>query len=861
MSSDNREIVEEIPVPSAEKERRKIWQDNPNSQVPRSTYYRWKSIQRRCNLDEDSSSETSEPDSDVNSSIQGENDSFDVSNSTISESSTDNEEDGEKDHEEDSEEDNDNLDERDLVAESDDEQIIEDSDDEHNSTNSYEVDSNSSIASMVNALYDGSDISLTRSILLLMNLYIQNKLTKTSLQALLIYIQEILPKPNNMPKTLHNLFKFIENEAHSARIIKYYYCKKCLFYNNTNPVLTKCPSCSSTEGTSFFFEIDLVEQIKYLFEERNLANKLHVSNHEPNVITDITDGSEYKRVNSHQKRGKFDLTLILNTDGISIVKSSKSNCWPLMFMIAELPEHLRESFICIIGIWYDSTKKPLMNTFLQPFCEKLITCFYDGITWVDPATKETCTTRITAPLFIADAPARAEIQNIQYFTGKYGCNICEIKMKRCQVPEGKKRIRAYIFSEKVSRLRSDDRMTKQAEIAFKDNLPHKRGVKGISIVSAIPLLKLETCVLPEYMHSVLLGVGKQFINLWFHKKGVWNIKQFVSEIDDKLKDIHPPYFFNRMPRSLKYLPFYKASEFYNVVLFYSIPIFFQYLPDLYFQHWLLFVVAIFSLLEKPIYIDSELKRAEILLQLFVRDIKELYRDRQYTYNVHQLLHLTLCIERWGPLWSTSAFPFENVNGMLAKCVHGTKNLGQEMANNLKIAQGVQSLKITCASKNNTVDFFSNQSQKPELKDNINITECNDYRLIEIVKTLNFNIDNTHFFARAIINNRAYSSTTYKKTQTNSYTVKINLNDKMVYGEIVVFTKIEEKLGYIVRTFDVDYTKRFCHRESNTIVQHILPIIETNNFIKIDAENVECIVHVIRVLDFICERPNNLNKVM
>ena len=70
-----------------------------------------------------------------------------------------------------------------------------------------------------------------------------------------------------------------------------------------------------------------------------------------------------------------------------------------------------------------------MDTFLRPLCEKLNDSFQNGILWTNPKTQETFVSKLVAPLFIADAPARAELQNILYFSGKYGCNICEIEKK------------------------------------------------------------------------------------------------------------------------------------------------------------------------------------------------------------------------------------------------------------------------------------------------------------------------------------------------------------------------------------------------------------------------------------------------
>lgn len=102
-------------------------------------------------------------------------------------------------------------------------------------------------------LYDNSQTTIYRSVLAIMNFYIQHKLTRAALRDLLKILQVLLPKTNSMPKTDFQLFRMIDKAAPTCNFIKHYYCKKCLFYNNTNPVMEVCSSCLSTEGTSFFF--------------------------------------------------------------------------------------------------------------------------------------------------------------------------------------------------------------------------------------------------------------------------------------------------------------------------------------------------------------------------------------------------------------------------------------------------------------------------------------------------------------------------------------------------------------------------------------------------------------------------------
>lgn len=70
----------------------------------------------------------------------------------------------------------------------------------------------------------------------------------------------------------------------------------------------------------------------------------------------------------------------------------------------------------------------------------------------------------------------------------------------------------------------------------------------------------------------------------------------------------------------------------------------------------------------------------------------------------------------GPLWATSAFSFESHNGFLAKIVHGTKNMGQEMMNNLKFVEGANIIKTKVKrrniSPNKKMYFISNYLEKP-----------------------------------------------------------------------------------------------------------------------------------------------------
>lgn len=53
------------------------------------------------------------------------------------------------------------------------------------------------------------------------------------------------------------------------------------------------------------------------------------------------------------------------------------------------------------------------------------------------------------------------------------------------------------------------------------------------------------------------------------------------------------------------------------------------------------------------------------LELCVKDFQKLYGFVNMSFNMYQLLHACdYCVRNWGPLWVTSAFGFENINGVL-----------------------------------------------------------------------------------------------------------------------------------------------------------------------------------------------------
>jgi hypothetical protein len=102
------------------------------------------------------------------------------------------------------------------------------------------------------------------------------------------------------------------------------------------------------------YYLDIQEQITNIMKKFTSNDLKHQSN--DSNLTDKRDGSIYKEFsNAEEDKGQNAFSLFIDTDGISIAKNSKLTCWPIYFVINELPiEHRHTSvptFLFGIGYW------------------------------------------------------------------------------------------------------------------------------------------------------------------------------------------------------------------------------------------------------------------------------------------------------------------------------------------------------------------------------------------------------------------------------------------------------------------------------------------------------------------------------
>lgn len=451
-----------------------------------------------------------------------------------------------------------------------------------------------------------------------------------------------------------------------------------------------------------------------------------------------------------------------------------------MYTIAEIPEHLRRSYTQVCGIWCDDIK-PVMNTYFLPFCKKLKKYYNDGVICENEYGKK-IKVKIISPLWIADAPARATIINFQNHNSSIPCKTCETTGEQYQVIKKNKKTRKKRYLPVTeAKKRTHEGILQDALEAIRIREPVK-GVKGLSYICVLPLLDLSTCLVPELMHSLFLGVVKMFMVAWFTSNDDWSLKKHILEINEIVNNIQVTPDTKRLPRKVDDCEKFKASEFYDWLLTYLIPVLGQFMKSQYLEHFILLISAMEILLSNKI-LKTELLQAEIMLKKFVRDVQKLYSFKFLTYNLHQLLHFCLYTSRWGPLGSLTAFPFEDFNGLLVSITHGTKNIGQEIINSYQVQQSFNVLKekrVKLIEKN----IINNDQNSKVVGKSIKCTE----KIFDILKSAGINdIQNVKCYDRAIINNQDCISTLSKKIKKNSSTFFLILeNEEKVYGTALFY---------------------------------------------------------------------------
>lgn len=665
-------------------------------------------------------------------------------------------------------------------------------------------------------LYEGSTLNVQQAVLLILAFSVRHSLSHLAIGDLLQLLRAMLPM-NNSADFLKSYYRFeqcLPSVDNSSKFVFYCgneYCCALVTsddqnFDNNNDVspedrIRLCSSCATTYSISqlkkrgcFFVMLSIASQVSSILDVH--GHRLHAGHGNgasATSVTDVQDSVVYKEI-AALRDDRTNISFTWNVDGVPIFKSSTNEVWPIRLLINELPPIISRQNVILGGLWFGKGK-PNMTSFMQAFVQHIIEVNEEGVQWTNSQTSEN-TRSLVLPIYCScDAIARCAVQCIHQFNGAFGCSWCLQPGQRVQ--KGRGHVNVYPLVDEEPRTH-EGLLHCARMVVQNDTSTHVMGVK-----SASPLFLLHNLGLDmvrgfpvDYMHSVLLGVVRQFIALWSdskHHESDWYLSpRKVAIIDKALLSIKPTSDIKRFPRNLKLASKWKASELKNFLLFYSVYVLQDVLPNIYLKHWMLLVEAVYKLLQEDIPLH-DLSVCERKLKKFVIDTVRLYGAENMTYNVHQLSHLTACVKNCGPLWRTSAFAFENNNQKLLKLFSGTTFVPEQIAVNFMRLTLMQKLSTTVLAESDLVGkkaIVQNCVDKwlkgyPLTKSAMYVNEntiavgSSSVRKLSLQeKTLlqaraPYVSEECHFYNRALIRGKPYCTALYgQKLRTHSYSVQL-----------------------------------------------------------------------------------------
>lgn len=334
---------------------------------------------------------------------------------------------------------------------------------------------------------------------------------------------------------------------------------------------------------------------------------------------------------------------------------------------------------------------------------------------------------------------------------------------------------------------------------------------GISPLIALKDFDIVNGFAIDYMHSILLGVVRKLLFLWFDQvnhREEYYIRKHTEVINQKIKEIKLPSDIQRRPRSLNERSTWKANELRSWFLFYGPGVLYGYLPSKYLNHFIHLISAVSIYLQRQIT-ETDLIEAKIHITKFVMEFEKFYGSHNMVYNVHTLLHIPDCVKNLGPIWCYSNFPFENMNGKLVKYVKSPTAVVHQIASKYALQ------KELCYSKfeAKVLNYQRNISKSSHL-----ILSMNSSRLLGQPKFKKLNLNDVNpeniilfgpnfaSYERISMNNSIFSTKQYSKNKkTMDSVVKLKNNN---YCQILQILKQDETIFFLVESIIVRNTHEY-----------------------------------------------------
>ena len=294
----------------------------------------------------------------------------------------------------------------------------------------------------------------------------------------------------------------------------------------------------------------------------------------------------------------------------------------------------------------------IMNSYITPLVQEL-TSAYKG--WIIPTKhsimRSVCI-RLCIDCVVCDIPATRKLCGFLGHSARLGCSKCLKEFPTLGFGErtnfaGYNRDDWTIRSSISHKTQCAEFLTAKTKTTVQ-NLETEYGMQYSALVD-LPLYDPIRFPTIDPMHNLLLGTAKHMVSLWI-KSGILT-QQKLDMIQEKTALISFPIDVGRIPNKIgSSFSGFTADQWRTWTTIISVIVLRDLTPMDDLKCWLLFVAACHLLLCRIISTDN-IKTADAYLVQFCQHIQRLYSDYVCTPNIHLHMHLSECLQDYGPVYS------------------------------------------------------------------------------------------------------------------------------------------------------------------------------------------------------------------
>lgn len=211
------------------------------------------------------------------------------------------------------------------------------------------------------------------------------------------------------------------------------------------------------------------------------------------------------------------------------------------------------------------------------------------------------------------------------------------------------------------------------------------------------------------MHSLFLGVIKSLFKLWMEDMKIFKSADLCN-IDRVLITIKPPSSVPCPPMSIVKWNKWRSKDFLVFSIYYSLIIFKDFMPDIYYENLKKLVIFLEHLFVKNIE-KSKLLILNKNIEEFVEEAEKIYGEQVMNSGFHELLHISKCADSFGHPNSSNCFVFEELNRKLTNLIKGKNLIGEEFIKVFTVSQTLNSnLRFLNSCGSNLKNFIRENSK-------------------------------------------------------------------------------------------------------------------------------------------------------